>query len=270
MVERFSARHGFQPPEAPITVRHDAPDEAREVLLIIAEEAGFQPSALRRILCRVLRVAPDPSNWSEYPNVYGEVRSKLRDADWWEVYDFVEALDQSLARREDVSRETLERGLPYFRAELNKYFRKAGIGWQLVDGRIEVRGPEVTEQTLHTALEVLKTSARDTAARELREAVADLSRRPEPDVTGAIQHSLAALECAARHVSGRTETLGALVERDPSLFPAPLDQAVKKLFGFASEMGRHLQEGRAPSYEDAELTVALAAALTTHLVRRST
>lgn len=269
MPERFSSRHGFEPPEAPVTIRHESPFEARETLVNIAQESGLRPSSLRSILCRLLRVPEDRSNWSEFPNVDAEVRDKLRDAQWWEVYDFVEAVDDSLSRREEASRETLERGLPYFRAEVNKYFRRAGIGWQLTDGRIEVRGPEGTEQTLHTTREVLQETERDTAARELHEALSDLSRRPEPDLTGAIQHGIAALECVARDISGSSDTLGTLVQRNPGLFPPPLDKAVEKLFGFASEMGRHVQEGRTPSYEDSELTVALAAALITHLVRRS-
>jgi len=45
---------------------------------------------------------------------------------------------------------------------------------------------------------VLETAKLETAKTEIREALNDLSRRPTPDITGAIQHSLACLECVAR------------------------------------------------------------------------
>lgn len=262
---RFSDRHGFEPSEAEITIRHEAPERVRSATIAIAEEAGLYPSDLRTVLCRVLRLSEDRNNWSERPNIANEVEDKLARAEWWEVYDFIEAIDEALAR--PTTQETRERGQPYFRKEINRFFRKGGIGWQLRDGKIEIRGSEEIEETFVAAEQVLDQSDLATASRELQEARADLSRRPDPDLTGAIQHSLAALECAARHVSGRSETLGALIDRVPDLFPKPLDQAVKKLYGFASEMGRHLHEGREPTFEDAELTVSLAVALTTHLVR---
>ena len=37
---------------------------------------------------------------------------------------------------------------------------------------------------------------------EIHEALKDISRRPTPDRTGAIQHSIAAMECTAREVAG--------------------------------------------------------------------
>jgi hypothetical protein len=42
----------------------------------------------------------------------------------------------------------------------------------------------------------------------------------------------------------------------------PLDQAVEKIWGFASKQGRHGREGDAPDTEDAELAVHVAAAVT--------
>ena len=97
----------------------------------------------------------------------------------------------------------------------------------------------------------------------------DASRRPQPDVTGALQHSLAALECVMRDVCGDPKaTLGTLLARNKGLIPAPLDQGVEKIWGFASEQGRHLREGREPSIEDAELAVHVAAAVALYLVRK--
>lgn len=96
----------------------------------------------------------------------------------------------------------------------------------------------------------------------------DLSKRPTPDLTGAIQHSMAALECVAREVARSIDTLGSLIRRNRSLFPVPLDNAVEELWGFASEYGRHLREHRELDLRDVELVVSLCSILSSHLVKK--
>lgn len=107
-----------------------------------------------------------------------------------------------------------------------------------------------------------------TAANEVHEALKDISRRPSADVTGAIQHAMAALECVAREVDGSTDTLGQIIKR--LTIPQPLDGALHRLWGFASEQGRHIQEGREPSFEEAELVVTVASAVSVYLLRHAT
>lgn len=74
-----------------------------------------------------------------------------------------------------------------FERELNQYFRRRGIGWQLSDGRIEIRGDDEFEAVVAPARHELEDSGRTTAANEIGEALRDLSARPKPDRTGAIQ-----------------------------------------------------------------------------------
>jgi hypothetical protein len=93
----------------------------------------------------------------------------------------------------------------------------------------------------------LAKAGRTTARDEIHDALTDLSRRPNPDLTGAIQHGMAALECVARDACGDPKaTLGDILKRHPDLIPKPLDTAIDKAWGFASEMGRHIREGREP------------------------
>ena len=135
---------------------------------------------------------------------------------------------------------------------------------------LSIRGPQTFERSLIAAGDTLNNAGLPTAANELRAAVADLSRRPTPDVTGAIQHATASLECVARHACGDEKaTLGDLLKRNPDLIPRPLDEAIAKLWGFASENGRHLREGREPTYADAELVVSVAAATGNYLARKN-
>ena len=127
-----------------------------------------------------------------------------------------------------------------------------GIGWQMSDGEIVYRGSETFAETTRQADEFLADTGHSAAANEIREALHDISRRPEPDVTGAIQHAMSALECTAREVSGKRKfTLGRLI---PHLdLTSPLDAAVDKLWGYASERARHIREGQPVTTAEAEL-----------------
>ncbi len=271
MSSRFSNRHGYLPQDAEITVRHDAPEELRSVVVEVAYESGFTPTPLRSLVCRVLRTRPDPSNWSDYPNVDGEVRRLIDDCDWYYVYDLIEEIYSALSAGGMIarSRRGSAGGAENFAEGINRYFRGRGIGWQLVDGQIEVRGSEAFEAALHGAKEILEARGKRTATTELHEAIHDLSRRPSPDITGAIQHAMAALECLARDATGdQKPTLGELIKRNSQLFPKPLDQAIEKVWGYTSETGRHLKEGNVPTFDDAEFVVGLAGVLCRYLAKK--
>jgi AbiJ-like protein len=119
----------------------------------------------------------------------------LGECEWFLVYDIAEAIADHLWQMNGVAHQTFAR-------YLNEFFRKYGIGWQMVDRKIEVRGPIERDQVVRKSIAGLELASRRTASRELHEALHDLSRRPQADVTGAVQHAGAALECVARDVSG--------------------------------------------------------------------
>ena len=78
---------------------------------------------------------------------------------------------------------------------------------------------------------------------------------------------MAALEATAREITGQPNpTLGKLV----SLLdlPAPLDQAVHKLWGYASDRGRHIREQQDVDHAEAELIVTVAGSVCAFLVQR--
>ena len=261
METRFSGRHGYRGPEQEISVREDAPDDLRYAIPQIAEDVGMTPTPMRRVVCRVLRVRPDPMNRSEHPNVSDEVNALISECPWFRVYDIAEALHSALSPRYPDRAAAFEE-------QLNDVFLDKGIGWQMTDGEIVYRGSDTFSETTRQADEVLADTGHAAAANEIREALRDISRRPKPDVTGAIQHAMSALECTAREVTGKRKlTLGRLV---PHLdLTPPLDAAVDKLWGYASERARHIREGQSVTTEEAELVVTLACSLCTFLSRRS-
>ena len=78
---------------------------------------------------------------------------------------------------------------------------------------------------------------------------------------------MAALEATAREVTGQPNpTLGKLVA--VLELPAPLDQAVHKLWGYASDRGRHIREQESVDHTEAELIVAIAGSLCAFLAQR--
>lgn len=260
MTDNFSSRFGHRSQEREITIREGAPEGLRGYVIQLMYEIGFKPSELRTIVCRVLKQAPDvQGNWSEFPNIDYEVNQLLAECDWFLVYDVIETF---------FSKVTSDKKKK-FEDEINDYFRINGIGWKLENGRIETRGDIAFENSLNKAVGVLQDSGLKTATTELQEAIHDLSRRPTPDITGAIQHSLASFECLTRELVGNNKmTLGELIKKFPGAIPPPLDVAIEKIWGYSSEQGRHLREGQEPTYEEAELIVHTVSSLTNYLGKK--
>jgi hypothetical protein len=263
----FSERLGLTPEDIPISVRKAAPAELRHFLLAQAQRAGLEPAQIRSIICDVLLVPRHPDLYSHPENVTKENIAHLDAAPWYEIYDLLEVLHRKISSLSPSEAET-------FSAVMNSYFHKRGIGWALADGKVEARTEPPATAALIVAVDTLVSAGLPTSAQEFREARRDLSRRPEPDLTGAVQHALAGLEAAVRATTGDSHaTLGALLQRHPSVLPPPLDSAIQKVWGYASETARHLREGASVPFPEAELVVGLAAvvaAYVTHSVRGRT
>lgn len=273
----FSKRHGYTGGPVPISVREGAPEFLRySTTNLMFGDLGLSPHVARDLICEITKQVPDSNNWSDN-NVTFEARGRLESCEWYCFYDFIEAVYAYLARKRH--RVCLRDGGPFdsdmvdgtefFSQQVNALFVDQGIGWQLVKGEIRVRGDDQFEATIVAAAQALEERHKATSAGQLREALRDLSRRPQADCTGAVQHSLAALECLAREVCGdRSATLGAILKnhKQTLAIPRPLDSAIDKLWGFASEQGRHLSEGREPSQRDAAFVVAVSSAMISYLL----
>lgn len=257
----FSARFGFHGPDAEITIREDAPEEVRDAVVMLGYAFGIGPGGIREVLCEVLLKRPDPGNWSS-GNVENEVHGLIDKAPWYKVYDFVERLYIEIGKDDfDGAQQRA------FQDQLNQRFCELGVGWKLESGKLIVRGSEAFALATRDAVSVMVSSGSPTAANEIHEALKDISRRPAADVTGAIQHAMAALECVAREIDGTGDTLGKIIGR--LTLPPPLDGALHRLWGFASEQGRHIMEGREPHFEEAELVVTVASAVSVYLLRQA-
>ena len=116
---KFSKRLGhFVVKEKEITIKEDAPQELREFIVMTVYELGYQPSFLRDTICKVLKKAPDRGNWSEYPNIEGEVQELISGCEWYFVYDIIEAFVQRINTEHQHN----------FQGEINNFFKANGIG----------------------------------------------------------------------------------------------------------------------------------------------
>jgi hypothetical protein len=104
----FSKRNRYRTPKE-ITLREVAPENLRYFVVQTAKDLGWGPASLRPIVCRALRVSPDPNNWTEYPNVDNEVNSLVSECEWFKVYDIIEALHAAMAKQDAITRKTAPR-----------------------------------------------------------------------------------------------------------------------------------------------------------------
>lgn len=255
----FSKRHGFAT-TPPIRFRHDAPEGLRHAVIQAAYD-HLSYEQIRTSICRTLYLAPDKGNWSEIPNIRDEVERVIQVAEWYRVYDVIEGLVSFIEGTYGYQSTEV------FADRINSIFVDTGAGWQLVAGDgVVVCGDADFEEAVQSSQTALSLTGFDVAAKEIREALGDLSRRPEADLTGAVHHALGALEATARYVSGTDDDLGRLASRIG--LPAPLDGALKQMWGFSSNFGRHVSPTKIPTEEEAQLIVHLSSAYCRYLAAR--
>lgn len=251
----FSEREQIDFPYVEITVRYEAPDSLRYFLLSLMKQyAGLRK--IREIVSFASYQASSPDNWSENDYMENEVKEMLGNCQWSYIYDIIEEFYKCIEARPKLE----------FSKKINGFFMANGIGWKFKDGLIIVRGNNETEELAKEALQKLSLSGMPSSLKEIKEAIQDLSKRTEPDITGAVQHSMAALECVLREITGEKKTtLGALISKYKNTFPAPLGDVVEKIWGFSSNNARHIVEGNTVAVEEAELLVNLSIVLINYL-----
>lgn len=262
MRNRFSARLSLD--SSGRTLQRDVAPEAFRAVVVTFPLAvsGIYANGTREAVCRGLKKLPDSQNWSK-DNVVREVHSLIEDAEWYQVYDAAEAVADELLRR-NLYEEYAE-----YETEVNRTLEECFVGWRMVEARFQVRGEDVVQTVLDSAMRDVAQSGLSVAPKEMREAIADLSRRPEPDLSGAIHHAIGSLEAIARYCTGDPNSgLGEIVKKYPDLLGEPLNTAVAKLWGYSSEQARHVREGRRLNVDEVELAVGAAVVLASFLARR--
>jgi hypothetical protein len=269
----FSERQGYAKPPA-IQFRDELSKNMRWALLRVVLQR-IEARQLEQLVERIVDrygVDPPPSPGFS-PTGEGAVNDvvmyRFDTCPWFHLYDIIEAVQRRLTREDQEQERTAQGGKlqrPRFAREVNGFFSEVGIGWQLLDGKIVTRGDEGFERILATAVEALNDNDKPTAASRLHFAVAALSARPNADTSGAVSHATSAVECVLHDLTGESLTLGEHLKRQRDLFHPALRKGLDGLYGYASDEGaRHGKEGITPTRQDADLIVAVCAAVCTYL-----
>jgi hypothetical protein len=246
--------------------RNVAPEPFRAVVVALPLTLeGIYAKGTRDALCRGLKKIPDVRHKWGADEIKGEVYELVEDAEWYQVYDGAEAIADEILRRQMVNEYAL------YEEELNRTLEECSVGWRMVNARFEVRGDEAVQAIQDRSLTQISESGLGVATSEMKEAIADLSKRPEPDLSGAVHHALASLESIARHCTGDPKsTLGEILKKYPGLLSDPLKSAAEKLWGYSSNEARHGKEDRNLDPVEVELVVGIAITIANFLLRKLT
>jgi hypothetical protein len=254
----FSVRHGINAEPTPIV--NDAPDAVRFFILEeLRTRLDNHAHGIAQLIGKFLRSPAFANSYTNHhrPDNWDRLYRELKSWEWWRFYEFVEFFYDP--------NSLLYRGLT---TKLNEVFDEHNVQYRMtLQGEIVYKGSEVFEVVVAAAQKGLADSGRTVAKNEIHEALQDLSRRPTPDLSGAVHHAMNALEMVTNDVCGTSgETLGSLIKKNPERFHPPLDIAIEKMWGFASNKGRHLRDGSLPERREVDLLVGIAAVMITYLI----
>ena len=256
----FSRRHGLSGPREGTVIRDAVPNGLRTRFLDVLRSlklAGLGGVVLHNLFCQVTDDIPE--NSIDGSLAFDEAARLIYKCPWFQFYEIVEELSGLFQKDEAVA----------FAKAMNEAFVRWGIGWQLVNGEVVIRGDEAFEGTLRTAVVALEEDAKPTAAGHLRAAIGALSARPKPNTCGAVAQAINSVECVLGEITGATMTLGEYLKKNSGLFHPALKKGIEGVYGYASDEGaRHGKEGTEPALEEAEFAVAVCAAVCTLLTRK--
>lgn len=200
-------------------------------------------------------------------DIHGSLKNRFfREAQWYEVYDFVEFVPRIVLSSPE-SRE--------FRLRCNEVLERELSGYRFVG---ECISPITNETELKEIEEVLKTATekRLEGVREhISAALSRLSDRKQPDYRNSIKESISAVESISKIIAQdpKAELAKALriIKTKIALHPA-LEQGFLKIYGYTSDEGgiRHaLTEESNCDFEDAKYMLVSCSAFINYLIMKS-
>ena len=252
--QSFSAREGLREGE-PI-IYDDAPEALRYGLREVLHVLGYQtPTAQRRILCRALRVSPNLSNWSDYPNVEDEVVELILTEPWYKFFDAMERLPRLLP----------DEHVPRYYDEVNALFVDEQAGYRFESGNIVRLGT----QEFHAALDAAKKALQDDRFEEPRrqfERACEFRNSRPADWPNAIKEAVNSVEAIMQIICNRpgVALTNIVSESLPANLPGGIRSLLKALYSYGSGTvgARHASiGGNIPTGPRAELAIHVAAAL---------
>ncbi len=161
----------------------------------------------------------------DWRSIVEEIRRWFFDAEWDEVYDFVEFVSIHFPTAQVNTR---------FIHACNQLLETEKAGYRFVDGLIA----PITSEAEIESIEAAASSPVAEVREHLRRALDLLADRKQPDYRNSIKESISAIEALVRlHAGGAKGDLGPLLtqlQQKAGLHPA-LSQALNKLYGYTSD-----------------------------------
>ena len=191
------------------------------------------------------------------------IRGFFFEAEWFEVYDFVEFLCSKLGKSR-----------PAFVASCNEVLEREMAGYRLAECTI-------TPITSNTELEAIDDALRNTsqfkgANAHLQRALELLSDRQSPDYRNSIKESISAVESIAQSVTNNpSASLGDALRSISKVAPMhpALNRSLSSLYGYTSDASgiRHaLLEESDLDFVDAKFMLVACAAFVNYLAGKTT
>lgn len=255
--DSFSNRYGYAHEKGDL-IYENAPEQVRVGLREVLAECSYDsPSPQRAIICKALRIRPDPNNWSEYPNIDYEVDSLIHDCEWFRFYDMCERIAQNMASS-------------LFEEKFNKLLREEHVGYQMKEGKMLKIGSKEFDEAVSESRVELGNPRFAVASGQFEKALAFRNSMP-PDYPNAVKEAINALEGTLQVLVNMPGT--ALPTLLSSLQPS-LPSGLKKIYdglyayGSASEGARHAGVGGPlPTAGEAEIIIHTAAAATRYVIK---
>ena len=239
MANRFSQRKGLTPIRVEIQ-RESIDDPLRNklwtaILLCFFEKAdrgAVENSNFEWVMKRLwIHFFDEPLD--TLPLYWIDIRKLIREQffkyEWYEIYNFIEALAQEL--KDDPKQKFIELVDSFLESEMSAY--------RFVDDEIG----EFTSETEIKAIEsaIADTQNLQTVHAHLHEALSKLTDRTNPDYRNSIKESISAVEAICQLITkSKKATLGEAIKKlkdtGVNLHPA-LEKAWSNIYGYTSDEG---------------------------------
>lgn len=196
--------------------------------------------------------------WSDFQRY---IREWFFEAEWYEIYDFIEALLDEL-------NGSVKSSLIHL---LNNFLQMEMSAFRIVEDRVA----EITNAEEIAGIEdaIQQSDALAPVKAHLQDALAKLTDRKSPDFRNSIKESISAVEALCQRITGdRSASLGKALKRlsdaGVNLHPT-LESAWSKLYGYTSDEGgiRHaLSNEPKITFADAKYMLVTCSAFVSYLI----
>lgn len=280
---KFSSRYDFDPRIPKQAILGDAPEGMRAAYVntILRQVVSYGHDEDTRPLyawnlsnefCGMARqeMPPFPSRSSQWD----DLKSLLRDAKWFNFYDFVEHVGKELKRIEQSGSHVAvwidDYAFASYKSKVNQLFMEDRIGWRLNENSELVRDipGSLSRRLVSTAAEL--RGSFEPARKHYYKAVRFVSERPL-DPENAIKEITSAVESVGKVFYPDSKTLGDVTSemRKKASFPPLLTSLVEKFYAYASSEPA-IRHGSAQSSRvrlaDAEFCLHVGVALIRYLL----